>query len=154
STIETKPTAVWQTTARSPTSSTARGSGCVSIESTTRKEARSTTASRASASHVTSACSGRAASAERQVRGADPARARNARRFTSGLRAHTDGESIASVWNRMSHPELTSEQAYVDRAYVELERMRAAVAGAGDRVDGEVAQAAMDAWAAKRLRTF
>src|SRR5213596_1647162 len=54
----------------------------------------------------------------------------------------------------MSHPELTSEQAYVDRAYVELERMRAAVAGAGDRVDGEVAQAAMDAWAAKRLRTF
>src|SRR3954453_24259592 len=32
--------------------------------------------------------------------------------------------------------------------------MRAAVAGAGDRVDGEVAQAAMDAWAAKRLRTF
>src|SRR5213596_3693882 len=54
----------------------------------------------------------------------------------------------------MSHPELTSEQAYVDRAYVELERMRAAVAGAGDRVEGEVAQAAMDAWAAKRLRTF
>ena len=32
--------------------------------------------------------------------------------------------------------------------------MRAVVAGAGDRVDGEVAQAAMDAWAAKRLRTF
>ena len=32
--------------------------------------------------------------------------------------------------------------------------MRAAVAGSGDRVDGEVAQAAMDAWAAKRLRTF
>src|SRR5213080_4583906 len=54
----------------------------------------------------------------------------------------------------MSHPELTSEQAYVDRAYVELERMRAAVTSAGDKVDGEVAQAAMDAWAAKRLRTF
>src|SRR3954451_22927721 len=32
--------------------------------------------------------------------------------------------------------------------------MRDAVVGAGDRVDGEVAQAAMDAWAAKRLRTF
>src|SRR6478752_2582143 len=54
----------------------------------------------------------------------------------------------------MSHPDLVSEQAYLDRAYVQLERMRAAVAGGGNRVDGEVAQAAMDAWAAKRLRTF
>jgi DNA helicase IV len=54
----------------------------------------------------------------------------------------------------VSHPELSSEQAYIDRAYEELERMRAAVAGASERVDGEVAQAAVDAWAAKRLRTF
>ena len=54
----------------------------------------------------------------------------------------------------MSHPELTAEQAYVDRAYEHLERMRDVVASAGDKVDGEVAQAAMDAWAAKRLRTF
>ncbi|HZQ15953.1 MAG TPA: UvrD-helicase domain-containing protein [Gaiellaceae bacterium] len=54
----------------------------------------------------------------------------------------------------MSHPELEAEQAYVDRAYAHLERMRTAVAGAADRVDGEVAQAAMDAWAARRLRTF
>jgi DNA helicase IV len=54
----------------------------------------------------------------------------------------------------MSHPELQTEQAYVDHAYEQLERMRAVVAGAGDRVDGEVAQAAMGAWAAKRLRTF
>jgi DNA helicase IV len=54
----------------------------------------------------------------------------------------------------MSHPELAAEQAYVDRAYTHLERMREAVAGASDRVDGEVAQAAMDAWAARRLRTF
>jgi DNA helicase IV len=54
----------------------------------------------------------------------------------------------------VSHPELTTEQAYVDRAYAHLERMRAAVAGATDRVEGEVAQAAMDAWAARRLRTF
>jgi len=54
----------------------------------------------------------------------------------------------------VSHPELTSEQAYVDRAYEHLERMRDVVASAGDKVDGEVAQAAMDAWAAKRLRTF
>ncbi|HEY8645500.1 MAG TPA: UvrD-helicase domain-containing protein [Gaiellaceae bacterium] len=54
----------------------------------------------------------------------------------------------------MSHPDLQSEQRYVDRAYEHLERMRQIVAGAGDKVDGEVAQAAMDAWAAKRLRTY
>jgi DNA helicase IV len=54
----------------------------------------------------------------------------------------------------VSHPELEAEQEYVDRAYAHLERMRAAVAGAADRVEGEVAQAAMDAWAARRLRTF
>ena len=54
----------------------------------------------------------------------------------------------------MSHPELHAEQAYVDRAYAQLERMRDVVAHAGDKVDGEVAQAAMDAWAAKRLRTY
>jgi DNA helicase IV len=54
----------------------------------------------------------------------------------------------------MAHPELQAEQEYVDRAYVHLERMRAAVAGASDRVEGEVAQAAMDAWTARRLRTF
>ena len=54
----------------------------------------------------------------------------------------------------MSHPELEAEQEYVDRAYGHLERMRAAVAGAADHVDGEIAQAAMDAWAARRLRTF
>jgi DNA helicase IV len=54
----------------------------------------------------------------------------------------------------MSHPELSSEQAYVDHAYEHLERMRETIAGAADRVHGEVAQAAMDAWAARRLRTF
>ncbi|MCW2966160.1 MAG: Superfamily and helicase-like protein [Actinomycetia bacterium] len=54
----------------------------------------------------------------------------------------------------MSHPDLRAEQRYVDRAYEHLERMRQIVAGAGDKVDGEVAQAAMDAWAAKRLRTY
>ena len=54
----------------------------------------------------------------------------------------------------MSHPDLQAEQAYVDRAYDHLERMRQAVARAGDAVDGEVAQAAMDAWAARRLRTY
>jgi DNA helicase IV len=54
----------------------------------------------------------------------------------------------------VSHPDLRTEQRYVDRAYQHLERMRQVVAGAGDKVDGEVAQAAMDAWAAKRLRTY
>ncbi|MFL5927076.1 MAG: HelD family protein [Gaiellaceae bacterium] len=54
----------------------------------------------------------------------------------------------------MSHPDLESEQRYVDRAYEHLERMRQVVATAGDKVDGEVAQAAMDAWAARRLRTY
>jgi DNA helicase IV len=54
----------------------------------------------------------------------------------------------------VSHPDLQTEQQYVDRAYEHLERMRQVVAGASDRVDGEVAQAAMDAWAAKRLRTY
>src|SRR3954462_10044639 len=54
----------------------------------------------------------------------------------------------------MAHPELQSEQSYVDRAYAYLERMRAIVARAGDNADGEVAQAALDAWAARRLQTF
>src|ERR687898_667224 len=54
----------------------------------------------------------------------------------------------------MSHPELAAEQAYVDRAYAHLERMREIVLRAGDAADGEVAQAALDAWAAKRLATF
>jgi DNA helicase IV len=54
----------------------------------------------------------------------------------------------------MSHPELEAEQKYVDRAYEHLERMRSSVARAVDAVDGEVAQAAMGAWAARRLKTF
>jgi DNA helicase IV len=54
----------------------------------------------------------------------------------------------------MSHPDLRSEQEYVDQAYLHLERMRSVVGRAADAVDGEVAQAAMDAWAARRLKTF
>ena len=54
----------------------------------------------------------------------------------------------------MAHPDLRSEQEYVDRAYLHLERMRSVVGRAADAVDGEVAQAAMDAWAARRLKTF
>jgi DNA helicase IV len=54
----------------------------------------------------------------------------------------------------VTHPELAAEQAYVDYAYECLERMRDAVVRAADAVDGEVAQAALDAWAARRLATF
>ena len=54
----------------------------------------------------------------------------------------------------MSHPDLKAEQAYVDRAYEYLERMRDVVARAGDAADGEVAQAALDAWSSRRLATF
>jgi len=54
----------------------------------------------------------------------------------------------------MAHPELASEQAYIDRAYEHLERMQDVVVRAADAADGEVAQAALDVWAAKRLRTF
>ena len=54
----------------------------------------------------------------------------------------------------MSHPDLKAEQEYVDHAYACLERMREIVLRAGDAADGEVAQAALDAWAAKRLATF
>src|SRR5438093_10390582 len=54
----------------------------------------------------------------------------------------------------MAHPELPTEQAYVDLAYSCLERMRDVLVRAGDNADGEVAQAALDAWAARRLVTF
>jgi hypothetical protein len=54
----------------------------------------------------------------------------------------------------VSHPELRAEQAYVDHAYECLEHMRDVVVRAADAADGEVAQAALDAWAVKRLATF
>jgi DNA helicase IV len=54
----------------------------------------------------------------------------------------------------MAHPELDVEQAYLDHAFACLERMREVVGRAGDTADGEVAQAALDAWAARRLQTF
>ncbi len=54
----------------------------------------------------------------------------------------------------MAHPELQQEQAYVDHAYDCLDRMRVTVVRAADAADGEVAAAALDAWARKRLVTF
>src|ERR671928_434509 len=54
----------------------------------------------------------------------------------------------------MAHPELASEQAYVDHAYESLDRMRASVEHAADATDNEVAAVALEAWARRRLRTF
>jgi AAA domain/UvrD-like helicase C-terminal domain len=68
--------------------------------------------------------------------------------------AKVDPSSPRRYVEPVSHPDLQTEQAYVDLAYDHLERMRLAVTRAGDAVDGEVAQAAMDAWAARRLRTY
>src|SRR6185312_7484543 len=52
------------------------------------------------------------------------------------------------------HPELDSEQAYVDHAYACLEEMRRRVERAGDAAIGEVEALVLEAWAAKRLVTF
>jgi len=54
----------------------------------------------------------------------------------------------------MAHPELKQEQAYVDNAYACLDRMRSSVERAADATDNEVAAAALEAWARRRLRTF
>ncbi len=54
----------------------------------------------------------------------------------------------------MAHPDLPSEQSYVDRAYEHLERMRAAVEAAPAKIDDEVLGSYLDAWAARRLVTF
>jgi DNA helicase IV len=52
------------------------------------------------------------------------------------------------------HPELESEQAYVDHAYACLEQMRRQVERAGEAAIGEVEALVLEAWAAKRLVTF
>ena len=54
----------------------------------------------------------------------------------------------------MAHPELAAEQAYVDDAYVCLDRMRDSVERAAGSADNEVAALALEAWARRRLRTF
>src|SRR3954454_20224256 len=54
----------------------------------------------------------------------------------------------------MPHPDLPSEQRYVDHAYACLERMRSTVERAASAVDGEGAALAMEAWARRRLATF
>lgn len=54
----------------------------------------------------------------------------------------------------MTHPDLPSEQAYVDHAYGCLDRMRAVVERSADATDNEIAALALEAWAMRRLKTF
>ena len=54
----------------------------------------------------------------------------------------------------VAHPDLPSEQAYVDHAYACLDRMRETLEQAGHAGVGEVAAAALEAFSAKRLHTF
>jgi DNA helicase IV len=52
------------------------------------------------------------------------------------------------------HPELESEQSYVDHAYACLEEMRRKVERAGEAGIGEIEALLLETWAAKRLVTF
>src|SRR5436309_3327726 len=54
----------------------------------------------------------------------------------------------------MSHPELHQEQQYVDHAYECLEKMRATLEGAQDRMATEFAAVAIEAWMKRRQKTF
>jgi DNA helicase IV len=54
----------------------------------------------------------------------------------------------------MPHPELASEQAYVDNAYASLDKMRTTLEGSQDRMATEFAAVAMEAWLKRRRRTF
>jgi DNA helicase IV len=54
----------------------------------------------------------------------------------------------------MPHPELASEQAYVDNAYARLDEMRTTLEGSQDRMATEFAAVAMEAWLKRRRRTF
>ncbi len=54
----------------------------------------------------------------------------------------------------MTHPELAAEQAYVDRAYDQLDRMRSTVARTQEAMATEWAALNMEAWVKRRMRTF
>jgi DNA helicase IV len=54
----------------------------------------------------------------------------------------------------MAHPELESEQAYVDRAYDQLDKMRSTVARTQEAMATEWAALNMEAWVKRRMRTF
>jgi DNA helicase IV len=54
----------------------------------------------------------------------------------------------------MPHPELAAEQAYVDNAYEQLDKMRSTVARTQEAMATEWAALNMEAWANRRMRTF
>jgi len=54
----------------------------------------------------------------------------------------------------MAHPELAAEQAYVDNAYEQLDRMRLTVARTQEAMATEWAALNMEAWAKRRMKTF
>ena len=54
----------------------------------------------------------------------------------------------------MTHPELAAEQAYVDNAYDQLDRMRSTVARTQEAMATEWAALNMEAWVKRRMRTF
>jgi DNA helicase IV len=54
----------------------------------------------------------------------------------------------------VTHPELAAEQAYVDRAYDQLDHMQSTVARTQDAMATEWAALNMEAWVKRRLRTF
>jgi len=54
----------------------------------------------------------------------------------------------------MPHPELEQEQAYVDNAYAQLDKMRSTLEGSQDRMATEFAALAVEAWLKRRRRTF
>ena len=54
----------------------------------------------------------------------------------------------------MAHPELAAEQAYVDRAYECLDKMRETLGKTQNAMATEWAALAMEAWAKRRARTF
>jgi len=54
----------------------------------------------------------------------------------------------------VAHPELAAEQAYVDTAYDELDRMRSTVERTQEAMATEWAALNMEAWAKRRMKTF
>src|ERR1700751_2726946 len=54
----------------------------------------------------------------------------------------------------MTHPELQAEQACVDSAYAQLDKMRSTVARTQEAMATEWAALNMEAWAKRRMRTF
>jgi len=54
----------------------------------------------------------------------------------------------------VNHPELAAEQAYVDRAYDQLDHMRSTVARTQEAMATEWAALNMEAWVKRRMRTF